>query len=69
MQSISISIIEDNTAVRKGLERIIQETDGFPLLSSYENAEDAIRELPAIQPDIVIMDIQLPGASGIDCVR
>jgi DNA-binding NarL/FixJ family response regulator len=69
MQAISISIIEDNTAVRKGLERIVQETDGFLCLSSYDNAEDAMKELPGIQPDIVIVDIQLPGASGIDCVR
>jgi len=69
MQPISISIVEDNIAVRKGLERIIQETDGFLCLSSYDNAEDAIKELPDIQPDLVIMDIQLPGASGIECVR
>jgi DNA-binding NarL/FixJ family response regulator len=69
MQAISISIVEDNAAVRKGLERIIRQTDGFLCLSSYDNAEDAIKELPDIQPDVVIVDIQLPGASGIDCVR
>ncbi|HVS96790.1 MAG TPA: response regulator transcription factor [Puia sp.] len=69
MTSIGVSIIEDTADIRLGLERIISGAEGFLLLSSYDNAEDAVRMLPEIQPDIVIADIQLPGMSGIDCVR
>src|SRR5881275_2567018 len=69
MQPVGISIVEDNPEIRKGLEHIIEESSEFLRLSSYDNAEDAMQQLPDIQPDLVIVDIQLPGASGIDCVR
>lgn len=69
MTPIGVSLIEDIPDIRHGLERIISGADGFLLLSSYDNAEDAVRMLPEIQPDIVIADIQLPGMSGIDCIR
>jgi len=69
MTSIGVSIIEDIADIRHGLERIIADAPDFLLLSSYDNAEDAISSLPDIRPDIVIADIQLPGLSGIDCIR
>ncbi|HXD77132.1 MAG TPA: response regulator transcription factor [Puia sp.] len=69
MTSIAVSIIEDIADIRIGLERIINASPGFLLLSSYDNAEAAVKGLPEARPDIVIADIQLPGMSGIDCVR
>ncbi|HWB90870.1 MAG TPA: response regulator transcription factor [Puia sp.] len=69
MTSIGVSIIEDIADIRLGLERIIAGAPGFLLLSSHDTAEDANKSLPEIQPDIVIADIQLPGMSGIDCIR
>jgi DNA-binding NarL/FixJ family response regulator len=69
MTSIGVSIVEDIADIRHGLERILSGAPDFLLLSSYDNAENAITALPDIQPDIVIADIQLPGLSGIDCIR
>ena len=66
---ISICIIEDLIEIQKGLETILETDSNFILLKSYENAEDAISELPELKPDIVLTDINLPEKSGIDCIR
>jgi DNA-binding NarL/FixJ family response regulator len=69
MQSIAISIVEDLPEVASVLAREISQQHDMLLLSSYDNAEDAVRDLPEIQADIVIMDINLPGMTGIDCIK
>ncbi len=66
---ISISIVEDLPEVRYSLEKLIKEQPDMVLLSSFPNAEEAMPHLPEQQPDIVIMDINMPGISGIDCIR
>lgn len=69
MAKIGVSIVEDIGEIREGLERVIAGSQHFRLVSSYDEAETALIELPQLRPDIVIVDIQLPGISGIDCVR
>ena len=69
MTPIRICIVEDLEEVRNGLCAIIKMTEGFTVLQSFSNAEDMLSELPALQPDIVIMDIHLPGMNGIECIR
>lgn len=64
-----ISIIEDDAGVRAGLERLFNETRDFKCVSSYANGESALAQLPADKPDVILMDINLPGLSGIECVR
>jgi DNA-binding NarL/FixJ family response regulator len=66
---ITVSIAEDLPEVRYSLERLIKEQPDMVLLSSFANAEEAIPHLPEQQPDIVIMDINMPGISGIECIR
>ena len=66
---ITVSIAEDLPEVRYSLERLIKEQTDMVLLSSFANAEEAIPHLPEQQPDIVIMDINMPGLSGIECIR
>lgn len=68
-QHISISIVEDQKDIREGLQQIFSDSPGFLFLSAYSNAEDAIKELPEANPDIVIMDINLPGMNGIECIK
>src|ERR1051325_1145247 len=65
---IKVSIVEDNTRFRESLGVLISGAPGFSCISSYPNAETALAELPKAWPDIVLMDINLPEMSGIECV-
>jgi DNA-binding NarL/FixJ family response regulator len=67
--TIKVSIVEDDLAVREGLIRLIGRAEGFCCLSAYGDAESALAEIPKLKPDVVLMDINLPGMSGVDCVR
>ncbi len=66
--SISICIVEDLPDVRQGLESLLGNVPGFLWLRSFASAEDAITKIPDLQPDIVIMDINLTGMDGIRCI-
>ncbi len=66
---ISVSIVEDNEKLRGTLARVINRADGFRCVSDYGNAEDALKNLPQVRPDVVLMDINLPGMNGVECVR
>ena len=69
MAQIKVSIVEDLKEVRDGITAVLAMDDRFEVVSGYANAEIAAEELPAWQPNIVIMDINLPGMSGIECIR
>jgi RNA polymerase sigma factor (sigma-70 family) len=66
---ISISIVEDNDKLRGTLAKMIGRAEGFKFASDYASAEDALAGLPKMKPDIVLMDINLPGMNGVECVR
>ena len=66
---ISVSIVEDNDKLRATLARVINRADGFRCVSDYANAEDALKDLPQARPEVVLMDINLPGMNGVQCVR
>ena len=67
--SISIAIVEDLDVVRNGLKDFISLSTDFLVLGSFKTGEEALHKLPEIKPDIVIMDINLPGMNGIECIR
>jgi DNA-binding NarL/FixJ family response regulator len=67
--SISLAIVEDLAEVREGLKQFISLNPEFTILGTFQTAEEAIDELPGLNADIVIMDINLPGMSGIECIR
>ena len=67
--NISVSIVEDAQGVREALVRVLDNAPGFRCVSSYPNAETALAEIPARSPDVVLMDIDLPGMNGVECVR
>ncbi|WP_217605960.1 response regulator transcription factor [Chitinophaga sp. GbtcB8] len=69
MDAIQVSIVEDITEIREGMRFLVNQTPGFSCLSVYDNAEAAGKGLLANPPDLVIMDIALPGATGVDCIR
>jgi DNA-binding NarL/FixJ family response regulator len=66
---ITISLVEDNHQLRGTLARLLDCAEGFRCVSQYANAEDALVGLPKDKPDVVLMDINLPGMNGVECVR
>lgn len=68
-EPIRISIVEDDDRIRSMFIILLEGADGFRCVSAYPNAEEALEDLPSKNPDIVLMDINLPGMDGIDCVK
>ncbi len=66
---IRVSIVEDLTEVREGLAELVSSDRELLMIGSFEDAESAVQKLPDLQADIVLMDINLPGMSGIDCIK
>ncbi|HUA38147.1 MAG TPA: response regulator transcription factor [Candidatus Sulfopaludibacter sp.] len=66
---IGVSIIEDDRRVRESLAVLINGADNLRCLSTHASGEEALQEVGRKQPDVVLMDINLPGISGIECVR
>lgn len=66
---ITVSIVEDHAPTREGLSQLINRTMDFSCVSQHATAEDAIEKLPAFKPSVVLVDINLPGMSGVEAVR
>jgi len=65
---ITISIVEDNRGTRESVAALLGEAGGMKCLSLYPSAEDALTGIPADKPDVALVDINLPGMNGIQCV-
>lgn len=65
---IKVAIVEDNTLTREGMEKIVNLSANYRCICTCTTAEEALKVLPEQKPDIILMDIQLPQMSGIDCV-
>jgi DNA-binding NarL/FixJ family response regulator len=68
-EDIKVSIVEDTESIRHLLQAIIEGAPGYVIAGIYENAEDALDDIPLKKPDVVLMDINLPGMNGIECVK
>jgi DNA-binding NarL/FixJ family response regulator len=66
--TVRVAIVEDDPAVRENLAVLINSTPGFACVATCATAESAWVQLPPARPDVVLMDIHLPGRSGIECV-
>lgn len=66
---IRIAVVEDKPAFRRGLKAILELTPGLDCVGMYATGEEALREIPKAAPDVVLMDLNLPGVSGIECTR
>ena len=66
---IKVAIVEDHRRVREGFIALINGDRGFRCVGAHRTAEIALKRIPTEEPDVVLMDIRLPGISGIDCVK
>lgn len=65
----TVVIVEDDPQIQAHLIEILRTADDITCLGALSSAEEAEKKIPAMYPDVVIMDINLPGKSGIDCIR
>jgi DNA-binding NarL/FixJ family response regulator len=63
-----VAIVEDNSGLREQLKRILESSPGVCPVGIYCSGEEALEGIIAVNPDVILMDIQLPGMSGIECV-
>jgi DNA-binding NarL/FixJ family response regulator len=70
MNEISVCIVDDNSDLRNALEEIVEMSEGYRCVGTIGTADEAVRQIPLLKPDVVLMDINLGGTeSGIDCVK
>jgi DNA-binding NarL/FixJ family response regulator len=67
-QNRRVAVVEDDSGLRNQLERILNAASGICCVGTFSSAEKALAGLVAVQPDVILMDINLPGMSGIECV-
>ncbi|ULQ58249.1 response regulator transcription factor [Flavihumibacter rivuli] len=67
--AITVCIVDDTSDIRLALEEIIKLSDEYKLIGSFSSAEEALEKIPVLQPQVVLMDINLGAMSGIECVR
>jgi two-component system, NarL family, invasion response regulator UvrY len=69
MSAISIMLVDDHPVVREGYRRLLERHPGFHVSAEAEDAASAYRAYRTAQPDIVVMDLSLPGPGGLEAVR
>lgn len=67
--TITVSLVEDQTGLRQSIAEYVNAAPGYRCVSAYASAEEALKGLPRDRPQVVLMDINLGGMSGIECVR
>ncbi len=68
-KSVNVAVVEDDEYVRGQLSELIQGADDLNLVGAFEDSPTALNGIPGAKPDVVIMDIQMPGGNGVECVR
>ena len=66
---IKVAIVDDDEGIRGSLATLIRRAPALRLAGEYPDAETALKEIPNRSPDVVLMDINLPGMKGVECVR
>jgi DNA-binding NarL/FixJ family response regulator len=69
MRMIKILIYEDSSQLREGLTMLLNGTDGFEVVGAYRNCNQVEDEVLAWKPDVILMDIDMPGTNGIEGLK
>jgi DNA-binding NarL/FixJ family response regulator len=67
--SIKVAIFEDNNSLRNGLYQLIDGSEGFRCVGAYPDCTDILKHISQVKPDVILMDIQMPGMNGIEAVE
>ncbi|MBX3747989.1 MAG: response regulator transcription factor [Verrucomicrobiae bacterium] len=68
-RTIRVSLVEDVPELRQALREVLMAAPGIELVGDWGSGEEAVASMPAVRPRVVLMDIHLPGMSGVECVR
>jgi two-component system, NarL family, invasion response regulator UvrY len=68
-RGISILLVDDHPVVRQGYRRVLEHQEDFRVVAEADNAANAYRAFKSHAPDVVVMDISMPGASGLEAIR
>src|ERR1043166_953702 len=66
--AISVAVVEDDAGTRETLKKILARAARLQFAGAYASGEEAVRAMPAVRPEVALVDINLPGMSGIECV-
>src|ERR1051326_3562878 len=66
---IKVAIVDDDEGIRASLATLIRRSPSLKFVGDYPDAETALKEIPRKPPDVVLMDINMPGMKGVECVR
>lgn len=66
---ITVLLVDDHPVVRRGLRALLDSLDGFEVVAEAEDGETAVREAQLLRPDVVVMDVQMPGVDGLEATR
>lgn len=69
LMSISVAIVEDDYKTREHLQTMLCDEPGFKCVGAFSSGERAVADIPKLRPDVVLMDINLPKMSGMECTR
>jgi DNA-binding NarL/FixJ family response regulator len=65
---ITISLVEDHSGMRESFAALLNNVPGLRCVGTYGTAEEAVQQIPLLQPQVALVDINLPGMNGIECV-
>jgi len=69
MSDVRVLIVDDQLPFREASRMVVEMTDGFEIAGEAENGEEAVEMAAQLQPDLVLMDVQMPGIDGIEATR
>lgn len=69
MNPIRVALVEDHAGFRQSLAALLRETPGFECVGAFADARTALASLPEARPEVILMDLHLPGENGLDCIR
>ena len=67
--TVTVGVVEDDARIRWSLSEILDQEDDLECVGTFASAEEALAHLPKLKPQVVLMDVNLPGLNGIECVR